>query len=192
MPGPVDLAVIAVPAKVVPQVLADAGTAGVRAEVVLSSGFEATDAAGRAARAELVRMARGHGIRLVGPNCLGVLNCAAALKTATCKPLALHMTGRDRRIVPTDGGGTDLMDVVATSSSDVWMIGYSAAVPGPEEDYAVHWDGHGITADAADGAAPQGETPSALMAAAVAGQQIWAAGWSVEPTTGAAHVVRRG
>jgi acyl-CoA synthetase (NDP forming) len=73
VPSPVDLAVIAVPAHAVAGVLADAGAAGVRAAVVLCAGFEATDADGRAARAELVRLARAHGVRLVGPNCLGVL-----------------------------------------------------------------------------------------------------------------------
>jgi acyl-CoA synthetase (NDP forming)/L-amino acid N-acyltransferase YncA len=82
VPGPVDLAVIAVPAPAVPDVLADAGAAGVRAAVVLSSGFEATDAHGRAARAELVRRARAHGIRLIGPNCLGVLNTDPKVRLA--------------------------------------------------------------------------------------------------------------
>lgn len=82
VPGPVDLAVIAVPAKAVPGVLADAGEAGVRAAVVLSAGFEGTDEQGRAARAELVRLARAHGIRLVGPNCLGVLNTDPKVRLA--------------------------------------------------------------------------------------------------------------
>ncbi len=82
VPGPVDLAVIAVPAKAVPGVLADAGEAGVRAAVVLTSGFEGTGAGGRAARAELVKLARVHGIRLVGPNCLGVLNSDPKVRLA--------------------------------------------------------------------------------------------------------------
>ncbi|GAB3146604.1 bifunctional GNAT family N-acetyltransferase/acetate--CoA ligase family protein [Micromonospora sonneratiae] len=74
LPGPVDLAVIAVPAGSVADVLADAGAAGVRAAVVLSSGFGETGADGRARQAELVRQARRYGIRLVGPNCLGIVN----------------------------------------------------------------------------------------------------------------------
>ncbi|GAB1646304.1 GNAT family N-acetyltransferase [Krasilnikovia sp. MM14-A1259] len=74
LPGPVDLAVIAVPAPSVVPVLADAAAAGARAAVILSAGFGESDGLGRARQAELVRLARDHGIRLVGPNCLGVLN----------------------------------------------------------------------------------------------------------------------
>jgi acyl-CoA synthetase (NDP forming)/GNAT superfamily N-acetyltransferase len=79
-PAPVDLAVIAVPAPAVAGVLADCGTAGVRAAVVLSSGFGEEGAAGRAAQAELVRVARTNGIRLVGPNCLGIINTDPAVR----------------------------------------------------------------------------------------------------------------
>jgi acyl-CoA synthetase (NDP forming)/GNAT superfamily N-acetyltransferase len=80
LPGRVDLAVIAVPAPAVAGVLADAGAAGVRAAVILTSGFGETGAAGRDTEAELVRIARKHGIRLVGPNCLGVLNTDPAVR----------------------------------------------------------------------------------------------------------------
>jgi acyl-CoA synthetase (NDP forming)/GNAT superfamily N-acetyltransferase len=74
LPGPVDLLVIAVPADDVAGVLAQAGVAGVRGAVVLSSGFGEDDAAGRQRQRDLVRVARAHDIRLVGPNCLGVVN----------------------------------------------------------------------------------------------------------------------
>jgi acyl-CoA synthetase (NDP forming)/GNAT superfamily N-acetyltransferase len=78
--APVDLAVIAVPASAVEAVLADAGAAGVRAAVVLSAGYGETGPDGTAAQARLVRAARAHGIRLVGPNCLGVLNTDPAVR----------------------------------------------------------------------------------------------------------------
>jgi acyl-CoA synthetase (NDP forming) len=84
VPGPVDLAVIAVPAPAVEAVIAEAGKAGVRGAVVLTAGFAETGPDGAAAQAALVRTARAHGIRLVGPNCLGVLNTDAATRmTAT-------------------------------------------------------------------------------------------------------------
>jgi len=73
-PGPIDLAVIAVPAMAVPDAVDDCAAAGVPAAVVLSSGFSEDGPAGRAAQAKLVRAARRAGIRLVGPNCLGILN----------------------------------------------------------------------------------------------------------------------
>lgn len=82
IPGTVDLAVVAVPAVSVRGVVAECATAGVRAMVILTSGFGESDAAGRAEQAELVRIARRHGLRLVGPNCLGVLNTDAQVKLA--------------------------------------------------------------------------------------------------------------
>jgi acyl-CoA synthetase (NDP forming)/L-amino acid N-acyltransferase YncA len=74
LPAPVELLVVAVPADQVSDVLADAGAAGVRGAVVLSSGFGEDGPAGRQRQRGLVRLARSHGIRLVGPNCLGVVN----------------------------------------------------------------------------------------------------------------------
>ncbi len=86
IPEQVDLVVISVPAPGVAGVLADAGKAGVRAAVVLSSGFG--EVGGGESQAELVRIARRHGIRVVGPNCLGVLNSDPAVRLgATFSPV---------------------------------------------------------------------------------------------------------
>lgn len=74
LPGPVDLVVVAVPADQVVQVVAEAATIGARAAVVLSSGFAEAGPEGERRQAELLRTARAGGIRLVGPNCLGVIN----------------------------------------------------------------------------------------------------------------------
>jgi acyl-CoA synthetase (NDP forming)/GNAT superfamily N-acetyltransferase len=74
LPGPVDLVVVAVPPDQVPGVLADAGACGARAAVVMT-GFAATAPELAApAPAELLRLARAGGIRLVGPDSLGVIN----------------------------------------------------------------------------------------------------------------------
>ena len=73
LPDPVDLAVIAVPAEATATALEDAAGAGVRAAVVISSGFGELGPPGKALQRELSVLARTHGIRLVGPNCLGVL-----------------------------------------------------------------------------------------------------------------------
>ena len=66
-----DLAVIAVPAGQVAAVLENCGQAGVRGAVVVSAGF--AEDGNRAGQEELVRIAHRHGIRMIGPNCLGVL-----------------------------------------------------------------------------------------------------------------------
>ncbi|GAA3394879.1 bifunctional acetate--CoA ligase family protein/GNAT family N-acetyltransferase [Cryptosporangium minutisporangium] len=78
VPEPIDLAVIAVPAGQVAAALAECGRTGVRAAVVLSSGF--AEIGGRAAEQELVAVAHRYGMRLVGPNCLGVLNLDPSIR----------------------------------------------------------------------------------------------------------------
>ncbi len=72
--APVDLAVVAVPAAAVPAVARECGAAGVRALVVVSAGFAEIGPEGAARQAELLQSCRATGMRLVGPNCLGVLN----------------------------------------------------------------------------------------------------------------------
>jgi acetyl coenzyme A synthetase (ADP forming)-like protein len=74
IPAAVDLAVIVVPAKLVLEVAEACGRKGVRALVVISAGFAETGAEGRSRQNELVRICRAAGMRLVGPNCMGVLN----------------------------------------------------------------------------------------------------------------------
>jgi acyl-CoA synthetase (NDP forming)/RimJ/RimL family protein N-acetyltransferase len=75
IPQPVDLAVVAVPADSVLPVVAECAAAGVSGLVVVSSGFAdtATDE-GRSRQRQLVRTARESGMRVVGPNCLGIIN----------------------------------------------------------------------------------------------------------------------
>jgi acetate---CoA ligase (ADP-forming) len=72
VPEPVDMAVVAVPAAGVPAVAREAAERGVRALVVLSAGFSESGAAGAALEEELLHVAGTAGIRVVGPNCLGV------------------------------------------------------------------------------------------------------------------------
>ncbi len=74
VPGPVDLAVIIVPAPRVRDVLTEAGEKGVKAVVVESAGFAETGDEGRKRQEELLEIARRYGMRLVGPNCVGVVN----------------------------------------------------------------------------------------------------------------------
>ncbi|MEU6120296.1 GNAT family N-acetyltransferase [Streptomyces sp. NPDC047123] len=73
---PVDLAVVAVPADRVPQVVAECGERGVRGLVVLSAGYGESGAEGRERQRELVRQARSYGMRIIGPNAFGVINTA--------------------------------------------------------------------------------------------------------------------
>ncbi|WP_326822816.1 bifunctional acetate--CoA ligase family protein/GNAT family N-acetyltransferase [Streptosporangium sp. NBC_01756] len=80
VPGPIDLAVIATPARTVLEVTRDCAGHGVRNLVVITAGFAETGETG--AQGELLRICREAGMRLVGPNCLGVVNTAARLNAS--------------------------------------------------------------------------------------------------------------
>lgn len=87
IPDTVDLAIVAVPAADIDEVLDDCLGKGVKSLVVLSAGFADSDADGYAAQRRLVREARAHGMRLVGPNALGVgNNDPAVAMNATLAP----------------------------------------------------------------------------------------------------------
>jgi acetyl coenzyme A synthetase (ADP forming)-like protein len=79
VPGPVDLAVIATPAERVAEAAGQCARAGVRSLLVISGGFGETGAEGAQRQRELLDICRESGMRLIGPNCLGVLNTAAAV-----------------------------------------------------------------------------------------------------------------
>ena len=74
VPEPVDLAIVAVPASAVPGVIDEAASIGVRAVTIITAGFGETGRSGAAVENELLSVARTHGMRIVGPNCLGVVN----------------------------------------------------------------------------------------------------------------------
>jgi acyl-CoA synthetase (NDP forming)/GNAT superfamily N-acetyltransferase len=78
--GPVDLAVVVVPAAGVPAVIEDCGRKGVKAVIVISAGFAEAGPEGEALSAATLRAARRFGIRLLGPNCLGVINTDPAVR----------------------------------------------------------------------------------------------------------------
>ena len=76
VPDHVDLAIISVPAGAVAGVLGECGEAGVHGAVILSAGFAEVGADGHGTEAALVRLARRYGMRLIGPNCVGIINTA--------------------------------------------------------------------------------------------------------------------
>lgn len=79
---PVDLVVVAVPAPLVKQVIEEAGERGARAAIVITAGFKETGINGVKLENELVETAKKHGIRLLGPNCLGLMDTAAGLNAS--------------------------------------------------------------------------------------------------------------
>ena len=76
IPGPVDIAIVAVPSDAVADVVLDCAAKGVHGLVVVSAGFAETGDEGRQRQRRLVGLARSYGLRLVGPNALGLINTA--------------------------------------------------------------------------------------------------------------------
>lgn len=74
VPGPVDLAVVAVPPAAVLDVVDQCAAKGVRSMVVITAGFAEAGESGRRAQEQMLARARAAGMRLVGPNCMGVIN----------------------------------------------------------------------------------------------------------------------
>lgn len=71
---PVDVCILALPAAHLPAALEDCGRAGAQGAVVITADFAETGAEGASRQDELVQIARSHGMRLIGPNCLGYIN----------------------------------------------------------------------------------------------------------------------
>lgn len=94
IPGPVDLAIIVLPAEATVEVARECAAKGVKSVVVASPGFAETGPEGAARQRELVDACRGAGMRLVGPNAMGVINLEQGVRlNATFSP-TLPIDGR--------------------------------------------------------------------------------------------------
>ncbi|GGU34148.1 bifunctional GNAT family N-acetyltransferase/acetate--CoA ligase family protein [Streptomyces coeruleorubidus] len=78
--GPVDLAVVAVPAEHVPEVVTECGEHGVQGLVVVSAGYAESGTEGRERQRALVRQARTYGMRIIGPNAFGIINTSPRVR----------------------------------------------------------------------------------------------------------------
>jgi len=81
VPDPVDLAVIAVRAEIVPQVMESVGKRGIRAAIIVSGGFAEIGPEGEERQRKVVEIAQRYGIRVIGPNCIGVLDNSSGVDT---------------------------------------------------------------------------------------------------------------
>lgn len=88
VPDKIDLVLIATPAKTVPAIIEDCGQAGVKAAVIISAGFMEAGAEGERMSAEILRSAKKHGIRIVGPNCLGFIRPKIGLNATFASQMA--------------------------------------------------------------------------------------------------------
>ena len=86
VPDPADLAVLLIPAGAVPQALRECGVRGIRAAIIASGGFRETGELGAGLEAECLAVAERFGIRLLGPNCIGVLDTHVPLDATFLPP----------------------------------------------------------------------------------------------------------
>jgi acetyltransferase len=70
---PVDLAMIATPAKTVPDVMEECGKASVKGVIIVSAGFKETGPEGKVLEEKILQAARKYNIRVIGPNCIGII-----------------------------------------------------------------------------------------------------------------------
>lgn len=123
LPQDVDLAVLAVPQPRVLDVVDDCAARGVRAVIVLTAGFSETGPEGRALQARLLDKVRGHGMRMVGPNCLGLINTDPAVQlNATFAP---QPVARGRLAMSSQSGALGL---AILSCAEDFGIGFSSFV----------------------------------------------------------------
>jgi acetyltransferase len=79
---PVDLAVIVTPARTIPDIMEECGACGVPAAIIISAGFGETGVQGQKLQDRVLRIARRHGIRFLGPNCMGVVRPSLRLNAS--------------------------------------------------------------------------------------------------------------
>ena len=82
VPGPVDLAVIAIPCTFVPDAIRDCGEKKIPAAIVITAGFREAGVIGLEREKEVLDLARQLGVRLIGPNCLGVIDTITPLNAS--------------------------------------------------------------------------------------------------------------
>src|SRR5690348_13812994 len=86
--GPVDLAVVVTPAKTVPGVIRECAAAGVGGAIVISAGFKESGAEGARLEQEILQIARSARMRIVGPNCLGIMSPVTGLNATFAGAMA--------------------------------------------------------------------------------------------------------
>jgi acetyl coenzyme A synthetase (ADP forming)-like protein len=109
VPDAVDLAVVVVPAADVLGVARQCAEKGVLGLIIISAGFAETGDDGKAAERQLVSLARSNGMRIIGPNCLGVVNTASAVRMDATFAPAQPVAGNVAFLSQSGGLGIELM-----------------------------------------------------------------------------------
>lgn len=142
IPDDIDLAVVVVPAEAVAGVVEECGRKQVYGVVVLSSGFAEVGPEGAALEAEVLRVARSWGIRLVGPNCLGILNTDPAVRLHATFANVVPLPGRTSLLSESGMVGAAIIAQareLGVGLSSFLALGNRADVSG--NDLLQYWEG---------------------------------------------------
>ena len=122
IPGPVDLALIAVPPNTVLDIIDDCAAKQVTAAILITAGFAETGGSGTSLEQELRERVRQHGIRLIGPNCFGLMNLDPAVRlNATYTPI---FPPAGRVAIASESGGLGLAVVTAASRLNLGLSSF--------------------------------------------------------------------
>ena len=141
IPGDVEMAVVTVPAAVVSKVARECAEKGVRGLVVISAGFGEAGPQGVAMQRELVEICRQGGMRLVGPNCMGVINTAAEVSLDATFAPDRPIPGRIGFLSQSGGLGLAVMaraQALGSGLSSFVSVGNKADLSG--NDFMQYWE----------------------------------------------------
>jgi acetate---CoA ligase (ADP-forming) len=116
IPDQIDLAILLVPARYVPETIAECGQKGIRRAIIESSGFSELDEDGREIEARLVEIAARHNMRFIGPNCIGVINKLSGLSVPFAGLKDIFESGKISIISQSGGVGLDYLNVMASEN----------------------------------------------------------------------------
>ncbi len=113
IPDQVDIAIVAVPADAVQDVVLDCAAKGVHGLIVISAGFAETGEEGRVRQRRLVGLARSYGLRLIGPNALGIINTSSDVSLNASLSTVMPPRGRAGFFCQSGALGVAILEKVA-------------------------------------------------------------------------------
>jgi acetyl coenzyme A synthetase (ADP forming)-like protein len=141
VPGEIDVAFICVPAAYVGQVVRECGEKGVRGLVVISSGFSEVGGEGPQRQEELVQLCRAYGMRIIGPNCMGIVNTSPEIRLNGTFATVYPPAGRVGFLSQSGALGLAVMQYateLGLGLSSFVSIGNKADISG--NDLVAYWD----------------------------------------------------
>ncbi len=124
---PAEMAVITLPARAVPQAVKECGEKGCKAVVVISGGFAELGDEGRRHQEEMVLTARRYGIRVIGPNCIGIYSPSTGVDTSF-QPVERMLKPGDGNIAFTSQSGTYAIDFLERLAHEGLGVRYGVSL----------------------------------------------------------------